>query len=391
MKGKVLFCKRGIYAEDSLIRAWNQLGYEVVIYNKKEKELDYDLTCKNEMERVLSNDSHQYVFSINYLPVVSRICQEFDIPYLSWVVDSPELTLFSKTLENSCNYVFLFDADMANKFALRNHGHIFYMPVGADVKIEDEVSILASENYRTDISFVGSLYTEKSKYRNCGMDKKLPSYFRGFCNGLIEAQLRVYGYNFLDEVIVEEIAQEFKKYADLKETSEEYVDATKEIVANDILGLRCSELERVRLLNRLAKEFAVDIYTNSNHADIPEGKFNTWTSYDDSVTQIFRHSKINLNITSKSIKTGIPQKVFDILGAGGFLITNYQAELPEYFDIEKELVVYESEEDLVQKIRYYLEHEDERIEIAKNGYEKVKNEYCWVHRLQDILAIMEAL
>lgn len=47
---------------------------------------------------------------------------------------------------------------------------------------------------------------------------------------------------------------------------------------------------------------------------------------------------------SKSIKTGIPLRLFDIMGAGGFLITNYQSEITQYFDIDKELVVYDSME-----------------------------------------------
>ena len=51
--------------------------------------------------------------------------------------------------------------------------------------------------------------------------------------------------------------------------------------------------------------------------------------------KVFRQSKINLNLSTRSIKTGIPQRVWDILGAGGFLITNYQNELNKYFEIEK--------------------------------------------------------
>ena len=61
----------------------------------------------------------------------------------------------------------------------------------------------------------------------------------------------------------------------------------------------------------------------------------------------------------------------DVLGAGGFLLTNFQPELLMYFENEKDLVYYDSLDDM-QKAKYYLTHEDERIEIAKNGHEKVK-------------------
>ena len=110
---------------------------------------------------------------------------------------------------------------------------------------------------------MGSLYTEKSKYRSYEMDKELPAYLRGFCNGLVEAQLKVYGYNFLDDVVTEEMAQEFKKYAGWKDVPEDYEDVTKETVANDFLGLRCTELERIRLLQKVAESFRLDLYTQT--------------------------------------------------------------------------------------------------------------------------------
>jgi spore maturation protein CgeB len=93
-----------------------------------------------------------------------------------------------------------------------------------------------------------------------------------------------------------------------------------------------------------------------------------------------------LNITSKTIQTGIPLRVFDVLGCGGFLITNYQAELCEYFEPGVDLVVYEDLADLEQKIDYYLAHEEERQQIAVNGYKRVCENYTYDIMLGNILA-----
>ena len=102
---------------------------------------------------------------------------------------------------------------------------------------------------------------------------------------------------------------------------------------------------------------------------------------------IFHKSKINLNITAKSIRSGLSLRIFDVLGCGGFLITNFQSELPDYFEIGKDLVTYESPQDLLDKCSYYLKHEDERIEIANNGYEKVKQFHTWDIRLVQLLQL----
>ena len=60
---------------------------------------------------------------------------------------------------------------------------------------------------------------------------------------------------------------------------------------------------------------------------------------------IFNGSKIILNITSKAIRSGLPLRIFDICAAGGFLLTNYQEELPEYFEIGKEAEYYGSRDE----------------------------------------------
>ncbi len=101
--------------------------------------------------------------------------------------------------------------------------------------------------------------------------------------------------------------------------------------------------------------------------------------------RIFHLSRINLNFTSKPIRTGLPLRVWDILGAGGFVLTNYQTEITEYFEPGKELETFASEDELLDKISYYLEHEEERRQIARNGYEKVKAEASFELRIRQML------
>lgn len=389
--GKILFCGWNIVGENDVIAAIKECGYLVETYMNKPNSLDYDVAYMKMVSDILLKGGYGYCFSLNFIPILSRVCEVFHVPYISWSVDCPEFMLFSKTLSNSCNYIFLFDNDMVQKFSPRNPGHVFYMPLGTNVSHWDKIKISREERkqFQAEVSFIGSLYTEKSKYRSYEMDKALPNYLRGFCNGLIEAQLKVYGYNFLDDVVTETFAQEFKKYAGWDEVPEDYEDITRETVANDFLGLRCTELERIRLLNKVAENFKLDIYTQSDKNFVPSGNYRGLVDYAENMPKVFKCSKINLNFTSKSIKTGVPLRIFDIMGAGGFLITNYQQELPEYFDIGQDLVVYENEADLIEKIGYYLAHEEERIQIAESGQKKVRECYTWKQRIEDIMAIME--
>ena len=102
---------------------------------------------------------------------------------------------------------------------------------------------------------------------------------------------------------------------------------------------------------------------------------------------IFHQSKINLNLTAKSIRSGLSLRIFDVLGCEGFLITNYQAELPEHFNIGEDLEAYTSLDDLIGKCEYYLSHDKDRQEIAHNGFEKVKKYHTYDIRLTQMLEI----
>lgn len=60
------------------------------------------------------------------------------------------------------------------------------------------------------------------------------------------------------------------------------------------------------------------------------------------------------------------------MASEGFLLTNFQEDFLDYFVPDEDFIYYESEDDLIEKINYYLNHPAERQEIAHNGYERVK-------------------
>ena len=92
-------------------------------------------------------------------------------------------------------------------------------------------------------------------------------------------------------------------------------------------------------------------------------------------------------MTAKSIHTGLPLRIFDVLACGGFLITNYQDELPDFFQIGSDLECFTSEDDLLNKIDYYLTHENDRIEIAHNGLETIKKYHNYPERMLQMLSL----
>ena len=72
------------------------------------------------------------------------------------------------------------------------------------------------------------------------------------------------------------------------------------------------------------------------------------------------------------------------MGAGGFLISNYQEELAEYFVRDEDMVIYEGIEDAIEKISFYLEHDDIREKIARSGRTKTLEFHTMQERLDII-------
>lgn len=75
---------------------------------------------------------------------------------------------------------------------------------------------------------------------------------------------------------------------------------------------------------------------------------------------------------------------FEVPGCGGFLLTGMAENLGEYFEIGKEVVGFDDRHDLIEKVRYYLKHEDERAMIAKAGYERTLREHTYARRFSEI-------
>lgn len=385
----ILFYRYGSICEPDIIASFKHLGFNITedtreVYNKQLLPSD----CIKGLNELLKQDTYSFIFSINFFPSVSDVCNIWGIPYLCLIVDSPVLELFSTSLANPCNKVFLFDRQLYNDFHHINPDGIFHIPLATNVRDNYATATMASAADRTrfssDISFIGSLYSEKCLYNQITLPEKM----RGYVDGLIEAQLLVYGYNFIEECVTPELIEAFCKVRpELINFPDSMKVDTKAVIAQHIISVKVAEQERLRYLKALSEHFNVDLYTGSDTYSMPLIHNRGFAKTNTEMPIIFHQSKINLNLTAKSIRSGLSLRIFDVLGCEGFLITNYQAELPEHFNIGEDLEAYTSLDDLIGKCEYYLSHDKERREIAHNGFEKVKKYHTYDIRLTQMLEI----
>lgn len=385
-KYNILFCRWDSICEDGIAHGFEQLGQHVDDFTCKFQSVDYDTEYLKELSGKLMNKRYDGVFSVNYMPIISRVCNVMKLPYICWTVDNPCFQLFSNTIQNPWNRIFLFDRGQYEKFYVKNPECIFHMPLACDYEAWNACKITKEDRrrYTADISFIGSTYEEKCFYNNI---EYLPDYLKGYVEGVIRSQLNVYGYNFIEDALTDEFCSSFKESVRWNPLGEDYTEDLKAIIADTYIGEKCTEQERLLTLKNISEHVDLDLYTLSDVSKLPKVHYKGGADSAVMMPKIFKCSKINLNMTNRPIKSGIPLRVFDILGAGGFVLTNYQSEIPEHFEIGKDLAVYESQIDLLDQIGYYLRHDDERMEIAENGNRKVKEQHSYKIRLQRILQL----
>ena len=134
-------------------------------------------------------------------------------------------------------------------------------------------------------------------------------------------------------------------------------------------------MSRVRALDRLFKEFP-NFYYGSRHPQFPSKNL-----FEDAAKR-FSESKIAFNI---SIGDDINMRLFETMGTGSFLLTNELPTLGKLFEDGKHLVTYNSYDDMVEKAKYYIEHDEEREKIAEAGYNEVINKHTYQHRIDKIM------
>jgi spore maturation protein CgeB len=118
---------------------------------------------------------------------------------------------------------------------------------------------------------------------------------------------------------------------------------------------------------------------------------------EQNMPKIYHNSKIVLNSwvnggwPSGKQKCGYPTvgyynwRYFEIMGSGSFQLCEWQESMKEWpYESGKHLQTWKTHDELVEKAKYYLEHEEERREIAKNGYELTHSKFVFEKNLEEI-------
>lgn len=115
------------------------------------------------------------------------------------------------------------------------------------------------------------------------------------------------------------------------------------------------------------------------------------TVYEEEPFKVWAQAKIGLNIM-RGHKAGMTERIANIMLCGTCCLSDETIYLTEHFTDGEDIVLYKRTDldELPKKIKYLLEHDDKREEIARNGQEKAKKEHNWRKRAEDLLGLLNA-
>lgn len=380
----IIFLDWPCFCKEDTIQTLTAIGHSVRLFFHPDYGARRSTAFDTAFDVFCNDGNFDMVFSYNFYPLVAEGCKRNGLEYISIVYDAPHVSLYSYTIVYTCNHVFLFDYAQYQELSNMGISTVHYFPLAGNTNRISQLLAKphAAERYLSDISFVGSLYNEDHTIfdRMTG----LSDYAKGYLDAIMEAQLKVYGCYFIEEVLPENILAEMKATIPY-DAGSSGIQTDEYIYGDYVIGRKLTEMDRTRTLTHIAAKYPLRLYTLNRTYDAPGIENMGAVDYDCEMPYVFHYSKINLNITLKSIKSGIPLRAIDIMSAGGFLLTNFQADFLRHFTPDEDFVYYNDLDDLNNKIQYYLNHDEERCRIAKNGQNKIRQFHNFEQHFQDIL------
>ncbi len=384
----ILMLEWDSFAHEYIIEEFLRAGCELELFPipfGKESMRDNE-PFYHKLKSKLKECAYDFVFSFNFFPIAAKVCNDCNIKYVSWIYDMPFLLLYSKYTILDTNYIYFFDKSLYKDFKTHGIKNVFYLPLAAPVEDYDRIKItgVERERYGAEISFVGSTYTEDRQDFFRHIDG-VNEYTAGYLKAIMKMQGELYGSFILEELLTDNIIRELQRVCPIQKGEDEW-ETDAWIYANYFLARRLTGEQRRGQLELLGKRYSVKLYAPEQSQDVPYVVNCGPVDYIKEMPVVFKSSKVNLNMTLRSIHTGIPLRAMDIMGCGGFLLTNYQEDFLELFEPGVDYVYYSSQRELMELVDYYLNHEEERGEIARNGYKKVKTAHTYRNRVELLLS-----
>lgn len=377
----------GMSTAKEIVHNLDRLGYKVEEY----PDVQHNSVLSDEeiekMTAYIKKRHITHVMSTHLIYNVAMAAYQTGIKYVSIIWDAPYIKIYTPFGKLDNCWFSVFDKLDYERFKADGIPHVMYQPLAVDQHDirKWNVKKKLGGRYIEDVTFLGRLYEDNLYDRFL---KEIPANMQDYFTSIFEEAVfqwdgtnRIYGKTdkaILDYIKLVSPGFQMENVFDIDDAR--YFET-------QYLIRKMANIERICILNALGEKFNVALYTvpDVDKEKVPNVKIMPQVEPGEAASIIFAGSKINLNISLKGIEGGTPQRIMEVLGAGGFILTNYCAETAELFEEDKEIVMFKTPEELMEKTEYYLAHDTERERIANAGHKRVINCYTYDRKLKELM------
>jgi spore maturation protein CgeB len=374
---RVLLVNPDYFLIPEVMRGFRKLGHEVrtVLFDRRREQGE-------EVVRRILTEVNDYgpdlVFTVNHLGLdrqglLMEFFQRWRVPVVSWYVDSPAIILhLYEGRPSEFAYIFVWDPAFIPEVKALGFEKVFSLPLATDPEI---FCPRPGASGRTSVAFVGNSLTGAVREKM----RRLPGSpaFRRLFSKLTQAY-REKPFRRLRELLVQ--SGWGKHPLILRLSQEELTDLEAGIIWS------ATREHRLACVRRLAP-FRPVIYGDPGWRRLLKAPFivRPEVNYFAELPLVYRGTVVNFNVTSLQMKTAVNQRVFDVPAAGGFLLTDFKAQLPELLEIGKEIICYHHPNEIPELTRHYLKSTRQREEVIARGRRRILAEHTYLHRLKTMV------
>lgn len=163
-------------------------------------------------------------------------------------------------------------------------------------------------------------------------------------------------------------------------------------------GFAPSHPDRAAWLEHLLRTHEVDVYGYGVEQTAPGSAIRArhrGEVWGRRMYEVLAHSRITLNRHARidvrgSVSAAFANnmRLYEATGVGTCLVTENRPHLGELFEAGVEVVAYDDEADCVEKVGYYLAHDNERAAIALAGQRRTLRDHTYARRMSDLDGIL---
>lgn len=311
---------------------------------------------------------------------ISEYIEKNKMIHINWCVDDPfyeELTGHKKFVRSPLRFDFVSDQDYISKMTERGY-QVSFLPLAADPGVFYPETVPQDK----DVVFVGNSYLAQLDLFiedvNDAIQRLIP-----FIASLVD--------EYRKDCLNVNLEGRIVTFLEKNEKSRSGADFDKLVfVCKQVAGY----LYRKDIISGLLGTFSkFMLYGDDGWKNSIGIKKVNKVSYGDDLRKLYNSVRVNIDCNRAVIKDGLTQRIFDVLACRKFVVTSNKMVVNELFETDgpqREVVMFRNREELIDLVRYYIDNEKERDEIARRGYARVLNEHTYDHRIKTIFKIISS-